>query len=167
MGNSASCLLNMQLVNRQIINNYRIIADFMQVGTFSLPELQQLKSVFLNIYNCAWKPGYLKSSHIYVYAHFTYLFRLTKAEKLPFLASHRGGQTLEVVHYQSKDCHWQHVHAELSRVSYSLQYCCYLKAGVLLTEQLQYPLDVNIQQITVCMCMQLASHVAIYVLTKT
>ena len=38
------------------------MANFMQVSV-SLPNLQFFKSVFLNIYNCAWKPGFLKSSH--------------------------------------------------------------------------------------------------------
>ena len=30
-----------------------------------LSYVKYLKSVFLNIYNCVWKPGFLKSSHIY------------------------------------------------------------------------------------------------------
>ena len=39
----------------------------MQASVF-LPEMQYFKeSVFLNIYNGAWKPGFLKSSHIISY----------------------------------------------------------------------------------------------------
>ena len=33
---------------------------------------QIINSVFLITYNCAWKPGFLKSSHIYTYYHFTH-----------------------------------------------------------------------------------------------
>ena len=42
------------------------MANFMQVSV-CLPELQYFKLVFLNIYNCTWKPGYLKSCHIFTY----------------------------------------------------------------------------------------------------
>ena len=41
----------------------------MQVSV-CLPELQYfklLKLVFLNICNCAWKPGYLKLGHIFTF----------------------------------------------------------------------------------------------------
>ena len=43
------------------------MVNFMQVSV-SPPKLQYfkwLKSVFLTIYNCVWKPGFLKRSHIY------------------------------------------------------------------------------------------------------
>ena len=42
----------------------------MQAPVFLLEiqHLKQLKSVFLKIYNCAWKPAFLKSSHIFVTA---------------------------------------------------------------------------------------------------
>ena len=42
------------------------MVNFMQVSV-CLPELQYFKLVFLNIYNCAWKPSYLKSCHIFTY----------------------------------------------------------------------------------------------------
>ena len=58
-----SQLFTQQLVNRKTINSYNIMANFMQVSV-SLPKLQLLKLVFLNIYNCAWKPSFPKSSHI-------------------------------------------------------------------------------------------------------
>ena len=51
------------LVNREIMNSYRIVANFIQACVF-LFELQYLKMVFQNIYNCAWKLGFLKCSHI-------------------------------------------------------------------------------------------------------
>ena len=45
------------------------MANFFEIFVF-LPTLQyftQIKSVFLNTYNCAWKLGFLKSSHIHRY----------------------------------------------------------------------------------------------------
>ena len=49
------------------MNSYRIVANFMQASVFLLKiqHFKYLKSVFLNIYNCAWKVAFLKSSHKY------------------------------------------------------------------------------------------------------
>ena len=44
----------------------------MQVPVFLLEiqHVKQLKSVFLKIYNCAWKVAVLKSGHIYLLIKF-------------------------------------------------------------------------------------------------
>ena len=50
------------------------MANFMQASV-SLPELQYFKllnSIYLNIYNCVWKVGFLKSRYIIVYGRWVF-----------------------------------------------------------------------------------------------
>ena len=62
-GNSASYPFNSQCMDR-----HRIMVSCMQASVF-LPKIQcftSLKLLFLNIYNCAWKPSFLKSRHTFI-----------------------------------------------------------------------------------------------------
>ena len=43
------------------MNSYKLMMNWMRPC-----EIQYLKSVYVNIYNCVWKPAFLKSSHIRV-----------------------------------------------------------------------------------------------------
>ena len=52
------------------------MAKFMQVAICFPSRVKYLKSIFLNIYNCAWKPGFLKSSHIAIRGSFDSDFNL-------------------------------------------------------------------------------------------
>ena len=65
-GNSASYPFNIWCIARQTMNRYRIMANYMPVYLFSQDTILQIINIgFLNIYNCVWKPAFLKSSHKY------------------------------------------------------------------------------------------------------